>query len=152
MATPTKRHELVMSALSKSDAKWNQRERKLELHLLELFEANRHKILDVFYEAFTNAIIKQGTYCVTAVEFTLEDFKEEDRAGLYISHETLADFGPFDMVNAIYGSMIRRECETIKHLLEQSGFICGRVNGGFSDKGPNDKTTYAYIWSMSAAN
>jgi hypothetical protein len=154
MATTNKlptRNELVISALSKTDSKWYQCERKLQLHLLKLFEANRQKILDVFYAGFTKAVIKNGT-CTNAVqvEFKVDDFKEEDRAGLFITQEMLADFGSADMVYGIYSILVYRECDTIKLLLEQAGFTSITAKGGFSNKGPNGKNTYAYIWSIVA--
>ena len=154
MATTNKlptRNELVISALSKTDSKWYQCERKLQLHLLEKFESNRAKILDAFYAGFTKAIIRQGTGITgVSVEFMLADFKEEDRGGLFITQEMLADFGPADMVNDISYIMINRECDTIKLLLEQAGFTRITAKGGFSNKGPNGKNTYAYIWSIVA--
>lgn len=147
----TTRNELVISALSKTDSKRYQCERKLQLHLLKIFEANRQKILDVFYAGFTKTVIKNGT-CINAVqvEFKLDDFKEEDRAGLFITQEMLADFGPADMVYGIYSILVYRECDTIKLLLEQAEFTSVTAKGGFSNKGPNGKNTYAYIWSIVA--
>ena len=54
------------------------------------------------------------------------------------------------MVNDISNYMIRREYDTIKLLLEQSGFTRVTVKGGFCNKGPNGDHTYAYIWSIVA--
>lgn len=143
------RNELVISALSKTDSKWYQCERKLQLYLLEKFENNRAKILDAFYTGFTKAIIKQGSGINgVSVDLILADFKEEDRAELFITQEMLADFGPASMVNDISFNVINRECDTIKLLLEQSGFTHVQVKGGFGNKGPNGRDTYAYIHSI----
>jgi hypothetical protein len=137
-----------MYALPKSETKSNQHERKLRIHLLNLFEANRYKILNVFYDKYIKAIIKTGTFTNIKVSFTLEDFKEEDRAGLFITQKTLADFGPVAMIDTIGNAMIKGECMNIKLLLERSGFPCGTVSGGFSNNGGNGDYKYAYIYGI----
>jgi len=152
MATTNKlptRNELVISALSKTDSKWYQFERKLQLYLLEKFENNRAKILDAFYTGFTKALVKCGTFIGSiTVDLILADFKEEDRSELFITQEMLAAFGPASMVNDISFNVINRECDTIKLLLEQSGFTRVQVKGGFGNKG-HVRDTYAYIHSIS---